>query len=25
MTYYCKDCDDDWVTNTKETHCTQCL
>ncbi len=25
MTYYCKDCDDDWITTTKETNCTQCL
>jgi len=23
--YYCKDCDDDWVTDIKETICTQCL
>jgi len=23
--YYCNDCDDDWVTDVKETICTQCL
>ncbi|MBC8437145.1 hypothetical protein H8D85_02355 [bacterium] len=23
--YYCNDCDDDWITDIKETMCTQCL
>jgi len=23
--YYCNDCDDDWITDIKETICTQCL
>ena len=25
MEYYCKDCQDDWITDKKETMCTQCL
>lgn len=24
-TYYCRDCDDDWISDEKERHCTQCL
>jgi Zn finger protein HypA/HybF involved in hydrogenase expression len=24
MEFYCRDCDDDWITDEEEVFCTQC-